>query len=275
MPLPLTLTLRHSLEHRIEMDGVTPDRCAGLGEREIAELPVWEGRRTVPLGEFFTVHGGHASSMRVHGGEALDRVDNMGAGMTAGELVIEGNAGRYAGARMSGGSLTVRGNAGDGAGLEMAGGRLEITGRAGDRLGAASLGASRGMLGGEIVVRGSAGAEAGASARRGLIVIGGDAGERAANRMIAGSVIVLGNAGADAGLWSKRGSVVVMGSVEISETYRYDCTYQPLYLRLLFTSLDTRYGIAGSSAYAAARYRRYSGDMAELGKGEILHRAEA
>ncbi|HET7565718.1 MAG TPA: formylmethanofuran dehydrogenase subunit C [Gemmatimonadaceae bacterium] len=269
----VTLTLRAPLRHTIEAESITPDQCARSSEREIAELPVWEGNRQLALGELFTVRGERSANVHVEG--ALDRVDAIGLGMTMGELVIEGNVGRYVGTRMAGGVLRVHGNAGYGAGLEMVGGTLEISGNAGDRAGAARLGASRGMLGGELIVRGSAGAEAGASARRGLIVIGGNAGERAAHRMIAGTVVVLGNAAADAGQWSKRGSVVVGGAVTIPMTYRYDCTYRPTYLRLLFTYLGRRYGLAIDPRFVGGQYRRYSGDLAELGKGEILQWADA
>jgi formylmethanofuran dehydrogenase subunit C len=137
-------------------------------------------------------------------------------------------------------------------------------------VGAARLGGSRGMTGGEIIVRGSAGAEVGASARRGLIVVAGNVGQRAGHRMIAGSVIVLGLAGRGAGQWSKRGTVVVIGDVEVPATFRYACTYRPPHVRLVLTYLHTRRGVPVEERYITGRYRRYSGDLAELAKGEIL-----
>jgi hypothetical protein len=88
--------------------------------------------------------------------------------------------------------------------------------------------------------------------------------------MIAGSVVVFGAAGADTGLWSKRGSVVALGSVSPPATYTYACTYQPIHLRLMLTRLRTRYGLSVQRKYLTGYYRRYSGDMAELAKGEIL-----
>lgn len=269
----VTLTLHAPLDRTVEAESITPDRCAALTEREIAELPVWEGHRERRIGDLFTVHGGRSARVRVTG--ALEHVDAIGQGMTMGELVIEGDVGRDVGARMRGGTLTVHGNARDGAGVEMVGGSLQITGNAGNRAGASRLGASRGMLGGELIVHGSAGAETGASARRGLIVICGDALERTGQRMIAGSVVVLGSTGPDAGQWSKRGSVVVGRDVELPATYVYDCTYRPPALRLLFTYLRRRYALSIDDRYVTGRYRRYSGDLAELGKGEILQWADA
>ena len=264
----VTLTLRAAPERTVEADGIAPDRLAGLSEREIADLPVWHEGRAVALGELFAVRGERSARVRVEGD--LGQVDAVGAGMAGGELVIVGNAGRYVGTRMMGGTITVRGHVGDGAGVEMAGGLIDIEGDAGDRVGAARLGAARGMTGGEIIVRGAAGREAGASMRRGLVVVGGDAGERAGHRMIAGSVIVLGSAGRGAGQWTKRGTVVAMGDLEVPATFRYACTYQPPHVRLALTYLRTRRGVPVQERDILGRYRRYSGDLAELGKGEIL-----
>ena len=262
------LTLRAPLARPVEAECISPDRFATASEREIAELPVWEGKRQLPLGELFAVRGERSATVRVEGD--VSAVDALGAGMSAGELVAEGSVGRYVGTRMSGGRLHVRGGAGYGAGLEMVGGVLEIDGDAGDRLGASRLGASKGMAGGEIVVRGSAGAEAGASARRGLVVVCGNVGERAAHRMIAGSVIVLGSAARGAGEWSKRGSVVVTGDVVPPVTYRYACTYHPPHVALTLRRLRGRFGVALDERWVNGLYRRYSGDLSELGKGEIL-----
>jgi formylmethanofuran dehydrogenase subunit C len=263
----ITLTLRAPLERIVEAECIAPDRFATLGAREIAELPVWEGRRQLRLGDLFDIHGERSNTVRVVGDASM--IDAMGAAMSGGELIIDGNAGRYVGSRMSGGVLRVTGNAGYGAGLEMAGGVLEIDGDAGDRVGAARLGASKGMLGGEIIVRGAVGAEAGARMRRGTIVCG-QAGGRAGEAMIAGNVIVLGNAGDGAGCWNKRGSIVVLGDVPIPLTYGYDCTYRPPHVQLALRSLRTRFRLPITDAHITGRYARYSGDLAELGKGEIL-----
>jgi formylmethanofuran dehydrogenase subunit C len=126
------------------------------------------------------------------------------------------------------------------------------------------------MTGGELIVRGSAGAEAGAAMRRGLLVIVREAGNQTGVGMIAGTVVVFGSAGADPGLWSKRGTVVALGRITPPATYVYACTCQPAYLRLLLTRLRVRYGLPVRPRHLNGLYRRYSGDMAELGKGEIL-----
>jgi formylmethanofuran dehydrogenase subunit C len=254
----------------VEVECIAPERLATLAEREIATLPVWHGggTRAAALGDFFIVRGGREATVRIDGD--VRWAHGLGAAMAGGSLLIDGGVGDGVGARMTGGTIEVRGDAGDDAGVAMAGGVLRIGGSAGDRLGAALPGASRGATGGEIVVAGSAGALAGAAARRVLIVVGGDVGPDAARAMIAGNLVVLGSAAAGAGRWSKRGTLVVMGEVTISPTYLFSCTYRPPHVRLMLTYLRDRYAIAIDDRQVRGDYRRYSGDMAELGKGEIL-----
>ena len=186
----VTLSLRAPVDAALEVDGVTADRLAGLAEREIAALPVRLGARRAELGDFFSVRGERSGRVRVEG--ALAQVHGLAAGMTGGEMVIDGDAGRLVAAKMTGGSVEVRGSVADEAGAAMAGGTLRVTGNAGDRLGSAVPGATKGMTGGmtggEIVVGGSAGADAAARARRGLVVVAGNAGHYAARAMIAGTL---------------------------------------------------------------------------------------
>jgi formylmethanofuran dehydrogenase subunit C len=264
----VTLTLRTPPTGPLDLEGITPDRLATLGASEIAALPVWSGAAPVRLGDHFDVHGGRADRLRIVG--ATPQLDGVGAGMLAGALMVEGDVGRRLGAAMTGGTLDVRGSAGDDAGQGMAGGVLHVAGDVGDRLGAATAGAAKGMRGGEIVVRGSAGAEAGARARRGLIVVGGDTGPNAARAMIAGTLLVLGRTGPGAGLQNKRGSIVAVGPVDVPPTYRYACTYQPPHLRLTFTYLRRRHDVAVDARVLDGRWRRYTGDAGEPGRGEIL-----
>lgn len=261
------LTLRAPLERAIEADAITPDACAARSAREIAELPVWEGARRLSVGDLFEVRGERSARVRLEGDCA--RVDAVGAAMSTGELLVEGNIGRWAGTRMRGGSLRVSGSAGDGAGVEMAGGLIDIAGDAGDRVGASRLGASKGMLGGEIVVRGRVGAEAGARMRRGTIVCAA-AGARAGEGMIAGSVIALGALGDDPGRYNKRGSLVALGGADVPRGYALDCVYHPPHLALTLRALHRRFGLPIAEAQVHGRYRRFSGDLAELGRGELL-----
>ena len=268
---PLVLTLKEAPAHRLDASVIAPDRLAGLDLKRIAAQQVWyEGApgELAVIGDFFQVSGKPGLTVRVVGD--CSRVDGLGRDMLEGELIVEGPAGRETGAAMHGGTVTVKGDADRDAGMAMRGGTLIIEGNAGDNLGGAPPGASRGMLAGEIIVRGRAGAEVGARMRRGVIHIDGDSGERAGLGMIAGTVVVGGSTGPDAGLFLKRGTGAVFGRCTPAPGFRRACTYAPPHLRLLLTSLRTRFGVALSAEQVSGLYHRYSGDLAEVGKGEIL-----
>jgi formylmethanofuran dehydrogenase subunit C len=88
--------------------------------------------------------------------------------------------------------------------------------------------------------------------------------------MIAGTLVVFGTVGPAPGLWSKRGSLVALGEVAVPSTYRYACTYRPPHVALVLQRLTRRYDLPVEARFLTGSYRRYSGDLAELGKGEIL-----
>jgi len=164
----------------------------------------------------------------------------------------------------------IEGNVGRDVGLAMAGGRIDVRGNAGDNAGGARPGASRGMTGGEIVIRGTAGADLGARMRRGMVVVTGDTGRAPGGGMIAGTAVVFGKAGPGAGRFLKRGTIVALGAIDRPATFQYACTYRPPHIPLLLGYLRARYGLPVSDRQLHGRYDRYSGDMAEIGKGEIL-----
>lgn len=248
MTAGLRLRLRAPIAARVDASRLALDPAAEAAE--LARREAWvDGDGPVPLGDLFVVDGTPDGTMVMEGD--LSRIDGLGTGFAAGELVIDGNVGA-------------------GVGTAMRGGRIEIRGHAGARVGGATPGAKRGMTGGEIIVRGSAGIGAGAACRRGLIVVQGDAGRDAGRAMLAGSIIVLGSTGHGAGLWSKRGSIVALGPAEPPPTYRYACTYRPPHLLLTLTYLRARRQVPVGPEHLTRPYRRYSGDLAELGAGEML-----
>ena len=246
----LTARLKTPLSQPADFGEVLASPWAGVPARELAERPVYlaqDGR--VRLGDLFEVQGTPAGRLSFEGD--LGSASRLGAGLAEGEVTVGGDVGAEAGLGMSGGALVIEGNAGE-------------------RTGAAFPGFKRGMTGGELIIRGSAGAETGATMRRGVIAIGRSSGERTGLGMIAGTIVVLGATGADSGLWSKRGSVVALGRISPPPAYAYACTYQPIVLRLLLTRLKERYRLAVQRRHVTGLYRRYSGDMAELSRGEIL-----
>jgi formylmethanofuran dehydrogenase subunit C len=105
--------------------------------------------------------------------------------------------------------------------------------------------------------------------RRGWIAVLGNVGDFAGAFATAGSIIVFGQLGERPGAGMKYGTIVAFHPPELLPTFRYDCVYQPIFLRLLLQSLHTR-GVAIREEYLTGYYRRYSGDITVLGKGEIL-----
>jgi len=263
----VTLTPRAPLARPVVAECIAGDRFAALSEAEIAALVLWDGRTAIALGDAFTVRGDHSPNVVIEGDAA--HLDGVGTAMREGEIAIAGSVGRGAGARMSGGAIRIAGGAGSDAGIAMSGGLLEIGGSAGDRVGGALPGASKGMTGGEIIVRGAAGREAGARMRRGTLWCA-SAGEGAGTAMIAGNLIVAGALADGAGAGNKRGSIVALGAIRIAATYAYACTYRPPHVRLMLRSLRARHALPISDAQVHGLYRRYSGDLADIGKGEIL-----
>jgi formylmethanofuran dehydrogenase subunit C len=267
--MPLTLALHAQPDVPLEAEVISPERLAGLSEAEVAALPVLHGNRAERLGDFFSLTGRMDDcELRLRGD--LSRVKLIGQGMTTGRLLVEGDAGMHLGAGMQGGEILVEGNAGDWAGAEMLGGRIVIRGDAGHLLGAAYRGSRQGMQGGEIAVHGDAGAEIGSAMRRGLIAIGGNSGDFTGVNMLAGTIIVLGAMGWRAGASMKRGSIVSMRPARLLPTFYYDCLYRPNFLRLYLRYVRDTFGLPLDQAQLDGSYHRYSGDMVELGRGELL-----
>jgi formylmethanofuran dehydrogenase subunit C len=261
--MTLTLTLREQPDVPLEADVLAPDRLAGADD--IAALPLWHGNERTRVGEFFAVSGA-GDDVRLEGD--LSRVNLVGAGMTAGRLMVAGDVGMHAGAGMRGGELRVEGDAGDWAGAAMRGGTLVVRGSAGGRLGGALPGERAGMRGGEIVAHGDAGWQVGAGLRRGLIAVGGRVGEAAGLRMLAGTILALGGAGPRAGAGMRRGSIVTTEAAPLS-TFVFSCVYRPPFLRLYLRRLRAL-GLAVSDEQLDGRYARWCGDGLELRRGEIL-----
>lgn len=262
-----TLKLNVQSNYPLEAASIRPDQFLGKTELEIAHLPAVLGNEPCELGEFFTIATNGAEEIVLEGD--LSRVKHIGAGMTQGKITVYGNVGMHLGAQMQGGEITVFGDAGDWAGAEMAGGKIHVHGNAGHALGAAYRGGPRGMSKGVILVDGNVGNEAGAMVRRGLIAVGGSTGDFPGAFMIAGTLIAFGQLGGRPGAGMKRGTLVAFQPPELLPTYRYDCTYQPAFLRLILQNLRSQ-GMPVTDEMMAASYRRYSGDFNALGKGEIL-----
>lgn len=255
----------------VEAECIRPDTLAGKSPAEIALLPVQHGNAAVPLGEFFHVEGDAGDGQVVIEGDC-SRVKLLGSGMESGRLVVHGPVGMHLGAEMTGGDIEVHGHAGDWVGAEMRGGKIHVHGNAGHLVGAAYRGGRRGMLGGALLIDGKAGNEIGSAMRRGLIAIGGDTGDFTGVSVIAGSIFVFGTLGQRPGAGMKRGSVVACGPPPaLLPTFRHDCDYAPVFLSLYLRQLRA-WGFVVPEPLFQGSWRRFSGDLVALGKGEILQR---
>lgn len=264
----LTLSLRSPLSARVDLTGLVTGEWQKATTVEMAGRAARSADGAATVGDLFHVDGTPGDTITLRGDLSL--ADGIGTALAGGSVRIEGDAGDRAGASMTGGRIEVEGNAGRSAGEGMAGGALVIGGNCGSRAGAAAPGRKRGMTGGEIIILGNAGDEAGASMRRGLIVVGGRTGAFPLLTGIAGTLVACGDVGDQPALWNKRGSLVCLGQVTPGPTYRYACSEQPVYLRMLLQRLRAIPGLPLSIARLEGTFRRYSGDFAESGKGEIL-----
>jgi formylmethanofuran dehydrogenase subunit C len=273
--MPLTLRYEGKTAIPVEVEGVIPDRLRGMSLAQIERMEVHHGNRKVPLAERFAVSGDPADGRIEFEGD-LGGVHFLGYGMTGGEIVIRGNAGRHLGGQMSGGAIRVEGDAGDWVGAEMRGGLIEVSGSAGHLVGAAYRGSKRGMTDGTILIGGDVGDEIGAAMRRGLVAVRGSCGDAAGFQMIAGSILVFGGCGVRVGAGMRRGTIGVLGPVSprLLPTFRRAGAFRPLFFRLLFAELS-RLGFPVDDGLLRRDLSLYHGDLVALGQGEVWMRGES
>ncbi|MCJ2062404.1 formylmethanofuran dehydrogenase subunit C [Methylobacterium sp. J-088] len=258
-----TLTLRAAPPERLDFLDINPRALSGLSQGEAERLEIGTTRTGVRLGDCFSVSLDGSDSLTIEGGH--ERLDRVGASLSAGTIRVTGDVGQRLGAGMAGGSLTVTGNAGPYAASGATGGTITIEGDAGDYAGGAVYAAKTGLDGATLIIRGTAGAHLGDRMRRGMIVAG-RAGAFAGSRMIAGTLAALA-AGDQPGLGMRRGTLVLGAHGRMAETFVETGAHDLVFLRLLATALR---GLSPEHAALLDKpLRRYSGDLATIAKGEI------
>jgi formylmethanofuran dehydrogenase subunit C len=258
--------LRDPPDMRLDLSPLVPDRLAGLDQSAIERIELGSTRMNRRVGDVFRVHMAECERVAIEGGSP--RFDWVGAGMQSGELVLNGEAGLYAGRQMTGGRLHIGGRVGGWAASGLRGGHLEISGDAGPFLGGPLAGERAGMAGGTVVVRGSAAERTGDCLRRGLIVVEGRAGPYPGSRMLAGTLIICGAAGTFPGYLMRRGTLVVGAAKALLPTFVPVGEAGDAFRRLLAAALTA---LSPRAARLVMRAQdRFMGDMASLGKGEIL-----
>ncbi|MCX7627044.1 MAG: formylmethanofuran dehydrogenase subunit C [Methylophilaceae bacterium] len=263
----LTFTLKHDAPaQRIDLAPLTPDHLAGKSSAEIGAVELLCGNRRWRADRLFDIAGSDTDDIVID--NANGKLDFIGRGMQRGRITVNGDAGSYVAFGMRGGTLTVNGNADAFAASGMTGGTLKIDGNVGDFLAAAIPGERKGMKGGLVIVTGNAGDRAGDQMRRGIVLIEGNAGAYCASRMLAGTLAVMGSVGDYVGYGMRRGTLLLFKTPAMHATFQ-DCGSHTLpFLSLMFKAfkgLPTKFADIDQN-----RVRRYMGDIANDGKGEVL-----
>ncbi|GAA4428693.1 formylmethanofuran dehydrogenase subunit C [Bremerella cremea] len=269
----MKLRLRHDITVSLDLRGVLPSRLLPMSADEASRVTVWQGKHQVQLGELFDIEAGgrRPDTLRIIGD--LSKADNVGAGLEADSLFVQGPVGNHAGQSMTGGSLYIHGRVGNNLAEGMKGGFVKVLGNVGDRVGCPLPGEKRGMAGGSLFILGTAGNEVGHRMRRGTIAVVNDCGDYLGYEMLAGTIIVGGEAGQSVGLSMRRGTIV-LGQNQAGELlpgFTHGCRFQPTMIPLLqreFTRLEVPE--AARLVSKGAAYDLFHGDLAQMGRGEIL-----
>jgi formylmethanofuran dehydrogenase subunit C len=262
----LTLKLKAAPDQRIDLAGVTPAKLAAMSQGDIENIAIGTSRRAVKLGDLFSLSGTPGDTLVIEGGAG--RLDGIGAELDAGAIIVEGEAGAYAGRRMRGGTLDIRGAAGPFLASGLRGG-LVLAKSAGDLVGAPRVGERFGMMGGTVVVAGDVGERAGDRMRRGAIIAKGRFGPSAGSRMMGGTLWTETGFGAMPGPLMRRGTLIGPSVERLLPTFADAGMHDLNVLRLISRYFSELLG-AQAPAPLPHKVRRISGDLATIGKGEIL-----
>lgn len=263
----LILTLKQGLNRPVDMSAVKPSALAGLTAFEISSLVLGSGATAVALGDVFDVSGAPDSNVTISGGSSY--LDYVGAGLDSGSVTVDGPVGNYAGTAMKGGRLDIRGDAGAYLASRMSGGIATVKGNAGDFVGGTRPGDRFGMTGGIVVIGGTAGERVGERMRRGTIIVRGKIGAAAGSRMAGGTIRTETGFGDGPGPMLRRGTLIGPKVDRFLPTFS-DCGAHDLtVMKILNKYLADALGAEAPKPLPLLA-RRYAGDLATLGKGEIL-----
>lgn len=263
----LRFSLKAEPPERIDMSPLTPSKLSGLTIGEIAQLELGTGRTSIKVIDIFQLAGGLDDEIIIEGGSV--RLDFVGAKLDAGKLTVDGSVGAYAGRQMTGGTLNITRNAGASLGSNLRGGLISVGRDVGEHLGGPRAGERDGMAGGIVVVGGSIGNFAGTRMRRGTVIARDTIGDSAGARMMGGTVWALKGFGASPGIQMRRGTLIAPAASHILSTF-VDCgAHELVAMRILSGYLRATLG-EGAPPVISGPVRKYAGDMASLGKGELL-----
>ncbi len=260
----ITLDLKKFSSIALEFDELTPDEVYTWSKEDFEKYQVPVGNSRFPLSNYFDIEvegdaqGPEEVKMILNGDTS--RVKYIGCGMTAGEIIVNGDADLQAGAEMEGGSITINGNAESYAGREMRGGSLEIMGNVREYCGTSYIGEWRGMSGGIIKVHGNAGKQLADCMSGGEIYVDGGCDILAGIHMTKGYIEIGGDVTRWPGGQMKNGTIVIKGKLnELLEGFEPEGVFED-------PSLDGK--------QLSGKYIKYKGDIGVNGKGSLWLNAE-
>lgn len=265
----LTFRLGAAPDERLDLSQLTPARLAAIPVADVPRLVIGTSKRGITVGDVFKVSGNPGDRIVIQGGSG--RLDLIGAELEQGTVIVEGEAGMSAGRLMRGGRLEIRGDAGAWLASGLSGGIVHVKGSAGSYAGGqqAQAGDKFGMTGGIVVVDGDVGDRAGERMRRGTIIVRGRCGDNAGSRMIGGTIWAERGFGVAPGLLMRRGTLIGAAVEAMLPTFVDSGRHDLVILRVLSRYLSATLGPLAPKAISGAVHK-YAGDLATIGKGEIL-----
>jgi formylmethanofuran dehydrogenase subunit C len=125
------------------------------------------------------------------------------------------------------------------------------------------------MMGGIVVIEGHAGDRVGDRMRRGTIIVRGRCGAIAGTRMLGGTVWTDQGFGANPGLLMRRGTLIGPNVEKLLATFVDTGKHDLVILRVLSRYLAATLGPLAPRPITGP-VRKYAGDLATIGKGELL-----
>ncbi len=248
----------------LEFDELIPDEVYTWEKADFEKYEVPIGNSRFPLTDYFDIEVEGAAESPAEVKMILNgdcgRVKYIGTKMSAGEIIVNGDADLHCGSEMTGGSILVNGNADSYAGREMQGGSLTIMGNTREFCGSSYIGDWRGMSGGTITLHGNAGKQLGECLSGGTIIVKGNCDILAGIHMTKGLIQIDGDVTRWPGGQMKNGDIVINGELgRMLEGFTQE-------------GIVENPEIEGQTF--TGKYIKYIGDIALNGKGRLWLNAE-
>lgn len=260
----ITFALKKFSSIALEFEELIPDAIYSWSKTDFDNYQVPVGNTRFPLTNYFDIdvegeaEGPEDVKLILNGD--MGRVKYIGNKMSAGEIIVNGDADLHAGAEMTGGSIKINGNAESYVGREMRGGSIEVMGDVREYCGTSYIGEWRGMSGGVIKVHGNSGKQLADCMSGGEIYIDGSCDILAGIHMTKGYIEIGGDVTRWPGGQMKNGTIVIKGKLSsLLEGFENEGIFvDPEINGKQFTG----------------KYIKYKGDIGVNGKGSLWLDAE-